>query len=99
MNSISVQSFGGKAQPQFDTQAYWSTRRYKSWVVFLTSTKGTGRNKTQRSHVMYVRASNSQIAIATAKRNTFLTGRLSGHCRLATPTDLGCVASTPREAA
>ncbi len=84
---------------KFDAKAFWATRLYKSWVIHLTATVGRGRHKSRTHHVMYVRAKDSAGAIRTAKENTFLKGRLSGSCRLATPEDLGCVATPARRAA
>jgi len=78
---------------EFNAKEYWSTRTFKKWVVQLTSTKGTGRRKTQKHHTMYVRAKDSAGAIRTARENTFLAGRLSGHVRLAEPSDLGCTSA------
>lgn len=78
---------------EFNAKEWWADKPSKVWVASLTSTKGTGRRKVQKHHIMYVRAKTSAGAIRTARENTFLVGRLSGTVRLATPTDLGCVAA------
>lgn len=75
----------------FNAEEYWKDKPSKSWVVSLTSTKRVGKTKVKKNHTVYVRARDSQRAIHTARINTFLKGKISGHCRLATPTDLGCV--------
>lgn len=79
----------------FNAEEYWKDKPSKSWVVSLTSTKRVGRVKERKHHTVYVRARTSESAIRTARINTFLKGRISGHCRLATPTDLGCVPTPP----
>ncbi len=76
---------------EFDAKAYWATRKYKKFVVKLTSTIGRGKQAIKKHQTMYCGGENSAQAIKVAKENTFLSGRISGSCRLATPTDLGCV--------
>ncbi len=77
----------------FDAKAYWATRKYKKFVVSLTSTIGRGKQAIRKHQVMYCGGENSAQAIKVARENTFLSGRISGSCRLATPEDLGCVAT------
>lgn len=75
----------------FNAEEYWRDKPSKAWVASLKSTKGKGRHKVEKHHRMYVRAKDSVGAIRTARAFTFLTGRISGTVRLATPTDIGCV--------
>ncbi len=70
----------------FDAEAYWSTREYKKWVVYLQ--KGNGK-KAQRD-IMIVQARTEARAIKCAQRHSLLTGRVYGTARLARPGDLGC---------
>lgn len=77
----------------FDAEAYWGSRPYKCFVVTLES--GRGRNlKRDRFNI---RAKTEDRAIACAKRNSLLKGKISAFARLARPADLG--ATMPRRAA
>lgn len=84
---------------EFNAKEYWRDRPYKKFVVDLTATRGTGRNKVKRHQRMICGGATSQDAIRAAQENTFLVGcgRLSGSCRLATPEDLGASRYVPPE--
>ena len=79
----------------FDAEEYWRDKKYKCWVVCLSSRKGkvkpsaSGRRKEYRAYYN-VQARTAERAIEVAKRHcTVLSGRIEGTARLAVPPDLG----------
>ncbi len=71
----------------FNAEKYWSSRKYKKWVVILE--KGNGKRK-QRDRII-VQSTTEEKAIACAKRHTLIKGKVHGMAFLAWPSDLGCV--------
>jgi len=65
-----------------NNEQYWVGKEYKAWVVYFESKHG--------HDTKYVRARDKKGAIRCAKEYTFLPGRLTVSCRLASPMDLGC---------
>lgn len=72
----------------FNAEEYWKDKLYKTWVVTLRKSQG---RKVIDIDTKYIRARTKGAAIETAKYHTLMTGKLTASCRLATPTDLGCV--------
>jgi len=70
----------------FDAEAYWATRKYKKWVVYLQ--KGNGK-KAQKD-MFIIQARTEERAIKCAKNHSLLKGCVHGSARLARPSDLGC---------
>jgi len=82
----------------FDAEAYWGRFIYKKWVVELILSVKQGGIQKQERDVKYVRAKTEEGAIATARKHSTLTGRISARCRLAHPEDLGCTEASPEVA-
>lgn len=72
----------------FNPEAYWASREFKTWVVFLQK---KSRQKKSASDKKIVRARTRAGAVKTAKANSFLKGCVASSVSLATPFDLGCV--------
>lgn len=79
----------------FDAEAYWADKEFKKWVVALEGRKSvempSGKIKRIKvSDFILVQARTEERAIATAKRWSFMKGRIyCKSCWLARPEDLG----------
>ena len=72
----------------FNPEAYWASREFKTWVVFIQS---KSRQRKRAWDKKIVRARTSCGAIKTAKANSLMKGHVACDARLATPSDLGCM--------
>lgn len=75
----------------FNAQKYWAKHEVKVWVVTLIKIHCVSGKTISETDTKYVRARTEIGAIKTARLHTVLTGRISEHARLATPTDLECI--------
>ncbi len=72
----------------FNTEEYWKGGVRKVRVVTLKKRRGS---KVVHFDTKIVGAKTEQGAITTARYHSFMKGINDVSCRLATPTDLGCV--------
>lgn len=70
--------------------AYWSTREWKKWTVYVVAGPAKRPSYKKTAHV---RARTREAAIAVAKRDLFPSAPRSARfdARLAGPHELGCV--------
>ncbi len=74
----------------FNPEEYWKLVHMKKWKITLVRRQG----KKQEFDNKIVSASTREKAILTARMNTMMKSPIGVlECRLATPTDLGCVPS------
>lgn len=79
----------------FDADAFWARHDVKKWVVILTWRDHTVASRSQRDRrdTKYVGARTMDGALRTARHYSHAPRHAGAYARLATPSDLGCVAA------